>query len=127
MLILCQDLDRSNVNNAFVSGMKEELNIVGNDFNVRVSSASVHKRSLWYSQKINTFFTVGYIVGMIPSEPVCPTCLSLSLMRCNRQPHAPSCATSYMVSYHANRLGCIDILVRSLSLLINSRCNDLLL
>lgn len=29
------DLDRSNVSNAYVSGMKEELNMVGNEFNVR--------------------------------------------------------------------------------------------
>lgn len=28
------DLDRSNINNAYVSGMKEELNMVGNQFNV---------------------------------------------------------------------------------------------
>ena len=31
----CIDLDRSNVNNAYVSGMKEELNMQGTDFNVR--------------------------------------------------------------------------------------------
>jgi ACS family pantothenate transporter-like MFS transporter len=29
-------LDRSNVNNAYVSGMKEELHMVGNQFNVRL-------------------------------------------------------------------------------------------
>lgn len=28
------DLDRSNVSNAYVSGMKEELNMQGNQFNV---------------------------------------------------------------------------------------------
>ncbi len=28
------DLDRSNVSNAYVSGMREELNMKGNDFNV---------------------------------------------------------------------------------------------
>jgi len=28
------DLDRSNVSNAYVSGMKEELSMHGNDFNV---------------------------------------------------------------------------------------------
>ncbi|KAI0347339.1 MFS general substrate transporter [Trametopsis cervina] len=44
-------LDRSNINNAYVSGMKEELNMVGNQFN-----------------KINTIFTCGYIVGMIPNN-----------------------------------------------------------
>jgi len=44
-------LDRSNVSNAYVSGMKEELNMVGNQFN-----------------QINTIFTCGYIVGMIPNN-----------------------------------------------------------
>ncbi|KAI0265164.1 MFS general substrate transporter [Gloeopeniophorella convolvens] len=44
-------LDRSNVSNAYVSGMKEELHMFGNQFN-----------------KINTFFTCGYIVGMIPNN-----------------------------------------------------------
>jgi hypothetical protein len=28
------DLDRSNISNAYVSGMKEELNMMGNQFNV---------------------------------------------------------------------------------------------
>ncbi|KAL5488275.1 hypothetical protein ACEPAI_6383 [Sanghuangporus weigelae] len=44
-------LDRSNVANAYVSGMKEELNMQGTDYN-----------------KINTFFTCGYIIGMIPNN-----------------------------------------------------------
>ncbi|RPD80705.1 MFS general substrate transporter [Lentinus tigrinus ALCF2SS1-7] len=44
-------LDRSNVSNAYVSGMKEELNMHGTDFN-----------------QINTIFTCGYIVGMIPNN-----------------------------------------------------------
>ncbi|KLO10248.1 MFS general substrate transporter [Schizopora paradoxa] len=44
-------LDRSNVSNAYVSGMREELDMQGNDFN-----------------KINTIFTCGYIVGMIPNN-----------------------------------------------------------
>ena len=36
MLVLTtnEDLDRSNISNAYVSGMKEELNMQGNDFNV---------------------------------------------------------------------------------------------
>lgn len=42
-------LDRLNVSNAYVSGMKEELNMVGNQFNV-----------------INTCFSVGYIVFLVP-------------------------------------------------------------
>ncbi|EIM88537.1 MFS general substrate transporter [Stereum hirsutum FP-91666 SS1] len=44
-------LDRANVSNAYVSGMKEELNMVGNQYN-----------------QINTLFTCGYIVGMIPNN-----------------------------------------------------------
>jgi ACS family pantothenate transporter-like MFS transporter len=44
-------LDRSNLSNAYVSGMKEDLGMKGNEFNV-----------------INTVFTVGYIVGMIPNN-----------------------------------------------------------
>lgn len=64
------DLDRSNVNNAYVSGMREELNMQGTDFNVRLSEqSSILDQSpiLLSSQKINTLFTCGYIVGMIPS------------------------------------------------------------
>lgn len=44
-------LDRSNLANAYVSGMKEDLGMVGDQYNV-----------------INTVFTVGYIVGMIPNN-----------------------------------------------------------
>lgn len=44
-------VDRRNVSNAYVSGMKEDLNITGDDFNI-----------------INTVFTVGYIVSMVPNN-----------------------------------------------------------
>ncbi|KAI5461803.1 major facilitator superfamily transporter [Mariannaea sp. PMI_226] len=44
-------LDRSNLANAYVSGMKVELGFVGNQFN-----------------QINTCFTVGYVLGQIPSN-----------------------------------------------------------
>ncbi|KAI0393894.1 MFS general substrate transporter [Xylariaceae sp. FL0594] len=44
-------LDRSNLNNAYVSGMKEELGFVGNQLN-QVSAA----------------FTSGYVVGQIPAN-----------------------------------------------------------
>ncbi|THV08700.1 MFS general substrate transporter [Dendrothele bispora CBS 962.96] len=60
-------LDRSNINNAYVSGMKEELNMGGTDFN-----------------KINTIFTCGYIVGMIPNNlmlQVTPPRIWLPLMQ----------------------------------------------
>ncbi|EKD16701.1 uncharacterized protein L3040_001442 [Drepanopeziza brunnea f. sp. 'multigermtubi'] len=44
-------LDRSNLANAYVSGMKEELAFKGNQYNL-----------------INTIFTVGYILGQVPSN-----------------------------------------------------------
>ncbi|RDW86992.1 uncharacterized protein DSM5745_03634 [Aspergillus mulundensis] len=44
-------LDRSNLTNAYVSGMEEELSFKGNQLN-----------------QINTIFTVGYILGQIPSN-----------------------------------------------------------
>ncbi|PNY29648.1 Pantothenate transporter liz1 [Tolypocladium capitatum] len=44
-------LDRSNLANAYVSGMKDELGFVGNQFN-----------------EINTCFTVGYVLGQVPSN-----------------------------------------------------------
>ncbi|KIA75766.1 MFS pantothenate transporter [Aspergillus ustus] len=44
-------LDRSNLTNAYVSGMEEDLGFKGNQFNV-----------------INTVFTVGYILGQVPSN-----------------------------------------------------------
>ncbi|QOU18490.1 hypothetical protein BRETT_000218 [Brettanomyces bruxellensis] len=44
-------LDRSNYSNAYVSGMKEDLNLQGYQFN-----------------KVNTCFTVGYTIGMIPNN-----------------------------------------------------------
>lgn len=42
-------LDRLNLSNAYVSGMKEDLNMVGNQLNL-----------------INTCFNIGYIVALIP-------------------------------------------------------------
>ncbi|KAF2107544.1 pantothenate transporter-like protein [Lophiotrema nucula] len=42
-------LDRTNLNNAYVSGMKEDLNFHGNQLN-----------------QINTVFTVGYTIGQVP-------------------------------------------------------------
>ncbi|KAJ4153442.1 hypothetical protein LMH87_009927 [Akanthomyces muscarius] len=44
-------LDRSNLNNAYVSGMKDDLGFVGDQLT-----------------QINTCFTVGYVVGQIPSN-----------------------------------------------------------
>lgn len=42
-------VDRTNLSNAYVSGMKEDLNFKGDEFNT-----------------VNTCFVVGYIIGMIP-------------------------------------------------------------
>lgn len=44
-------VDRSNVANAYVSGMRGDLGMTGDDFNI-----------------INTVFTVGYVVSMIPNN-----------------------------------------------------------
>lgn len=65
-----KDLDRSNLSNAYVSGMKEELNMQGNDYNVcsLILPCDNDIEVGLCLQKINTIFTCGYIVGMIPSE-----------------------------------------------------------
>ncbi|KAG4025480.1 hypothetical protein MFRU_057g00230 [Monilinia fructicola] len=47
----CKDLDRNNVANAYVSGMKEDLALNGNELN-------------WF----NTYYQIGYIAGQIPSN-----------------------------------------------------------
>ncbi|KAM0469631.1 hypothetical protein ACHAP7_009862 [Fusarium lateritium] len=46
-----KNIDQTNVNNAFLSGMKEELNMYGNEL--------VTSTSIW---------TVGYVIGQIPSN-----------------------------------------------------------
>lgn len=63
------DLDRSNVSNAYVSGMKQDLHMYGTEFNVSLLSPCACTRVAdLVLQKINTIFTCGYIVGMIPSK-----------------------------------------------------------
>ncbi|TEA20509.1 Pantothenate transporter liz1 [Colletotrichum sidae] len=44
-------LDQTNVSNAYVSGMKEDLHLSGNDLNY-----------------LTTFFNIGYIIGQLPSQ-----------------------------------------------------------
>ncbi|KAF4922151.1 Pantothenate transporter liz1 [Colletotrichum fructicola] len=44
-------LDSSNITNAYVSGMREDLNFEGNQYNL-----------------LQTFFTCGYLVGQVPSQ-----------------------------------------------------------
>lgn len=46
-----KNLDRTNISNAYVSGMKEELHMDGNQLNL-----------------IDVAWTVGYVVGQLPSE-----------------------------------------------------------
>ncbi|KAK7202907.1 major facilitator superfamily domain-containing protein [Myxozyma melibiosi] len=46
-------LDNSNISNAFVSGMREDLNLYGNERNL-----------------FTTFFNCGYIVGSIPAQVI---------------------------------------------------------
>ena len=51
LTFFAKDLDRNNINNAYVSGMKEDLGLYGNELN-------------W----LITFFQVGYIVGQVPAN-----------------------------------------------------------
>jgi ACS family pantothenate transporter-like MFS transporter len=51
----CKDLDRNNVSNAYVSGMKEDLGLNGNQLN-------------WFT----TYYQICYTVGQIPSN-IIPT------------------------------------------------------
>lgn len=44
-------LDSSNISNAYVSGLKEDLNVQGNEYNL-----------------FSTLWTCGYIIGQIPSQ-----------------------------------------------------------
>ncbi|KAI0332421.1 MFS general substrate transporter [Cubamyces sp. BRFM 1775] len=64
-------LDRSNVSNAYVSGMREELHMYGTQFNVGLPFAracSYDVKVHTQNQQINTIFTCGYIIGMIPNN-----------------------------------------------------------
>ncbi|KAI1099434.1 MFS general substrate transporter [Jackrogersella minutella] len=51
LTFFAKDLDRNNINNAYISGMKEDLGLYGNELNWMV-----------------TWFQIGYIVGQIPSQ-----------------------------------------------------------
>ncbi|ORY62443.1 major facilitator superfamily transporter [Pseudomassariella vexata] len=48
-----KNLDQTNISNAFVSGMKEDLSMNGNEINL-----------------IDTAWTVGYVIGQIPSQVI---------------------------------------------------------
>lgn len=49
-LAVIKYLDQSNINNAYVSGMKEDLNLVGNELNY-----------------FTTYFNIAYCIMLIPS------------------------------------------------------------
>ncbi|KAK8024551.1 MFS general substrate transporter [Apiospora rasikravindrae] len=49
-----KNLNQNNVANAYVSGMKEELNVVGNEY-----------------QTFTTMWTIGYVISQIPSQIIC--------------------------------------------------------
>lgn len=49
-------LDQTNVSNAYVSGMQQDLHMVGNDLNY-----------------LTTYWTIGYIIGQIPSQIIMAT------------------------------------------------------
>ncbi|KAK7206988.1 putative pantothenate transporter [Myxozyma melibiosi] len=48
---LIKTLDSTNINNAYVSGMKEDLSLYGNELNL-----------------FSTFYSVGYFLGSVPSQ-----------------------------------------------------------
>ncbi|KAK7917853.1 pantothenate protein [Apiospora marii] len=58
-----KNLNQNNVANAYVSGMKEELNVVGNEY-----------------QTFTTMWTIGYVISQIPSQIICTRGMSRSLL-----------------------------------------------
>jgi hypothetical protein len=82
-------LDQINVNNAFVSGMKEDLNLYKNQLN--------------YMQ---TCWTVGYVIGEIPCKS---SCLELwrppQLMMSYSQPDTHSRSSEYLDTYRKSTPG----------------------
>ncbi|KAJ9130770.1 putative Pantothenate transporter [Pleurostoma richardsiae] len=49
-----KNLNSNNLSNAYVSGMKEELNVVGNEY-----------------QTFTTMWTIGYVISQLPSQAIC--------------------------------------------------------
>ena len=68
-------LDRSNLNNAYVSGMREELRFKGNQLN-----------------QINTVFTVGYTVAQVPCN--------IALYYIKHRYFFPACMVSATISHN---------------------------
>ena len=101
--------------------MREELHMYGTQFNVGPLLACVRSYSVRLnteSQQINTIFTCGYIVGMIPSEYSSSWQTdAASLMTCNvRQSDATGRTTSDLVPVYADCVWCLDILASPLYL-----------
>lgn len=64
-------LDQQNINNAYVSGMKEDLNLKGNELNLYDFLAiwSQTNRMLMNS-RFTTYFNVAYCIMLIPSQVI---------------------------------------------------------
>ncbi|KAM3523112.1 hypothetical protein NHJ13051_005292 [Beauveria bassiana] len=75
-----KNLDQININNAFVSGMKEDLVLNGNQLN--------------YMQ---TCWTVGYVIGQIPRQVQVEQCFNLLLTRIRPSLWIPSCEVIWSV------------------------------
>ena len=67
-------------------------------------------------QQINTIFTCGYIVGMIPSEYKlhCASWREVDLCCPARHYDVANRASQDMVPHNADRLGCLNVLVRGI-------------
>jgi hypothetical protein len=87
-------LDRSNLSNAYVSGMKEELGFKGNQLN-----------------QINTVFTVGYTIGQVPCN--------IALYYIKPRYFFPGCMVSFLLN-SGNSYA--DVHIDSMGLLDNGNC-----
>ena len=101
--------------------MREELHMYGTQFNVGLLFVCVRSYNVKLntaSQQINTIFTCGYIIGMIPSEYSSSWQTdAASLMTCNdRQSDATGRTTSDLVPVYADCVGRLDILASFLYL-----------
>ena len=61
-------LDQANINNAYVSGMKEDLDLKGNELNLYVSYSCVRPGTANTSERFTTYFNVAYCIMLIPSQ-----------------------------------------------------------
>jgi hypothetical protein len=87
-------LDRSNLSNAYVSGMKEELGFKGNQLN-----------------QINTVFTVGYTIGQVPCN--------IALYYIKPRYFFPGCMVSFLLDSENSYT---DVHIVSMGWLNNGNC-----